>query len=165
MRSAMTIGSPVRAWAGTKRVAAFLNRYVRGYFEKGRFTPPTTPKLSIETTNICNAKCVFCANTVMTRRKEPLSMQKFQKTVDEFAAMGGTDLDFNVTIGDPLLDPKLLDRAHYVKRYPQFAALGFVTTLQWLHRFDLDEFFAAGFTWLSISTTLSGREKYLEFFQ
>jgi hypothetical protein len=75
------------------------------------------------------------------------------------------ELDFNVTIGDPLLDPHLLERARYVRQYPQFSTLGFVTTLQWLHRFDLDEFFDAGFTWLSISTTLSGREKYQEFFQ
>lgn len=152
-------------WAFMKRGASFVGRYVAGYFEPGRFSAKAKPKLSIETTNICNAKCVFCANTVMTRRKEPLTMQTFRKTVDEFAAMGGTEIDFNVTIGDPLLDPSLLERARYVRGYPQFATLGFVTTLQWLHRFELDAFFDAGFTWLSISTTLSGREKYREFFQ
>lgn len=147
-----------------RKLFAFAGRYVAGYFERGRFSAAKTPRLSIETTNICNAKCVFCANTVMQRRKEPLAMERFRRVVDEFAALGGTEIDFNVTIGDPLLDPMLLERARYVRRFPQFATLGFVTTLQWLHRFDLDEFFEAGFTWLSVSTTLSGREKYLEFF-
>ena len=151
--------------ARATRAAAFVKRYVGGYFQNGRFEPRPKPKLSIETTNICNAKCVFCANPVMMRRKEPLSMDRFRKAVDEFAAMGGTDLDFNVTIGDPLLDPQILERARYVRRYPQFKTLGFVTTLQWLHRFDLITVFEAGLTWLSISTTLSGRQKYYEFFQ
>jgi radical SAM protein with 4Fe4S-binding SPASM domain len=50
------------------------------------------------------------------------------------------------------------------QNYPQFSSLGFVTTLQWLHRFDMDEFWDSGLTWMSISTALSGREKYAEFF-
>src|SRR5690606_15204621 len=132
---------------------------------RARFTVPAVPRLSLETTNICNAKCVFCANTVMERRKQPLDLALFEKTVDDFARMGGRDIDFNVTIGDPLLDPQLLARARYVRRYPQFTQLGFVTTLQWLHRFSLDEFFASGITWLTVSTTLSGRDTYRAFFQ
>src|SRR5438045_381267 len=121
-----SLGSVGIMWSRARRSAQFGWRYATGYFEKGRFDAAAHPKLSIETTNICNAKCGFCANTVMTRRKEPLSMDKFRKAVDEFAAMGASDLDFNVTIGDPLLDPQLLERARYVKLYPQFATLGFV---------------------------------------
>lgn len=142
----------------------FALRYVKGYFRKGRFTPLAVPRLSLETTNVCNAKCVFCANPIMQRQKEPLQVTKFKKAVDEFVALGGTVIDFNATIGDPLLDPYLLERARYVKQFPQFTSLGFVTTLQWLHRYDLNEFFESGITWLAISTSLSGREKYLEFF-
>ena len=78
--------------------------------------------------------------------------------------MGGTGINFNVTIGDPLLDKDLLERARYVKRFLQFKTNGFVTTLQWLHLQDVDEFFEVGFTWVSVSTVLSGRQRYLEFF-
>lgn len=148
-----------------RKAASFARRYIAGYFEAGRFEAKLHPKMSIETTNICNADCVFCANSVMKRRKEPLSMDLFRKTVDEFAALGGTEIDFNVTIGDPLLDPKLLERARYVRTFPQFKELGFVTTLQWLHRFNLSEFFEAGFTWIAVSLTLSGRRSYQEFFR
>lgn len=147
-----------------KKGLSFLRRYVTGYFRKGRFTAPDKPRVSIETTNICNAKCVFCANPIMKRQKEPLATEKFKKAVDEFISMGGTDIDFNVTIGDPLLDPMLLERARYVRSFPQVRQLGFVTTLQWLHRWKMDEFFESGLDWLSISITLSGREKYKEFF-
>lgn len=91
-------------------------------------------------------------------------MADFKKAIDEFASMGGKDVDFNVVIGEPLLDPNLLERAKYVKQFPQFNPLGFVTTLQWLQRYDLDEFYQ-NIDWLSISLTLSGREKYMEFFR
>lgn len=147
-----------------KPAVAFIVRYVTSYFEKGRFVPKKTPILSLETTNLCDAKCVFCANSVMQRERGHLDMDIFKKVVDEFAAMGGLDIDFNTTIGEPLLDPFLLQRARYIKEFPQFKSLGFVTNLQWLHKFDINEFLDAGFTWLSISTTLSGRQRYLEFF-
>jgi radical SAM protein with 4Fe4S-binding SPASM domain len=146
------------------KVVRFSLNYVRRSFDRKRFNPPAIPAMSFETTNLCNAKCVFCANPVMKRPKLPLSMDLFKKAVDEFASMGGVNIDFNVTIGDPLLDKSLLERARYVKQYPQFKSNGFVTTLQWLHLFDLDEFFNSGFTWVSVSTILTGREKYREFF-
>ena len=125
---------------------------------------PQVPDISVETTNLCNAKCVFCANPVMERKKEPLDWDLFTKAIDEFIAMGGTNLNFNVVIGDPLLDKDILKRGRYVKQFPQITENGFVTTLQWLHRFDLDELFEAGFTWISVSTTLSGRQSYADFF-
>jgi radical SAM protein with 4Fe4S-binding SPASM domain len=148
-----------------RRGVRFVIRYVTSYYDPKRFVPPEIPDLSIETTNICNSKCVFCANPVMNREKEPLSMELFKKSVDEFVAMGGTQICFNVTIGDPLLDRQLLERARYVKSKPELKDNGFITTLQWLHLFDLDEFFDARFTWISVSTVLSGKQSYIDFFK
>jgi radical SAM protein with 4Fe4S-binding SPASM domain len=148
-----------------KKAAHVIGAYLKAPFERNRFRPPEVPALSIETTNICNAKCVFCANPSMKRLKEPLTMDLFKKAVEEFVAMGGTSIDFNVTIGDPLLDKTLLERARFVKQFPQLKSNGFVTTLQWLHLHDIDEFFNAGFMWISISTILSGRQAYHDFFR
>lgn len=100
----------------------------------------------------------------MKRHREHLDMLLFKKVVDEFVALGGFDISFTPVIGDPLLDPYLLERVRYVKQFPQIKSLGFVTNLQWLHRFDMEEFFNAGIDWLVVSTTLSGPEKYFEFF-
>jgi hypothetical protein len=65
----------------------------------------------------------------MKRQKMYLNRLDFEKTVKDFADRGGTQIDFNTTIGDPLLDKSLLDRARYVGKFPQFTSLGFVTTL------------------------------------
>ena len=94
-----------------------------------------------------------------------MSMEIFKAAVDEFAALGGKDLNFCVTIGEPLLDTKLLERARYVRQFKQFdGKVGFYTTLQWLHKFDLKEFFESGIQWLVISTSLSGPKPYNDFF-
>jgi len=122
------------------------------------------PKLSIEVTNICNSRCVFCANKIMQRKREHMDMGLFKKAVDEFAATGAKELSFNSCIGDPLLDPDILDRVRYVRNFPQIKFLGFVTTLQWLHKFDIEEFIDAGITWLYISTMFLGRQEYARLF-
>lgn len=151
-------------WLG-KLLEKFLYIYVwRMLTPPPQQVPSSVPDISIETTNLCNANCVFCANSVMERKKQDLDWDLFVRSVDDFVALGGTNLNFNVVIGDPLLDKTLLERGCYVKQFPQIKSNGFVTTLQWLHRFDLGEFFEAGFTWVSVSTTLSGRETYKKFF-
>ena len=118
-------------WAG---------RYAKGYFEPGRFEPSRDPSLTVEATNTCGSKCIYCPNSIMTREKESMDMKIFKKTIDEYAAMGGHFISFTPTIGDPLLDKNLIERGRYVKQYAQFASLGFFTPLQWLHNHDINEF-------------------------
>jgi MoaA/NifB/PqqE/SkfB family radical SAM enzyme len=145
------------------KLARFSLRYSARFFKKGRFTPLELPKLSIETTNICNSDCVFCANSVMTRKKTTIDMELFKRIVADFAKSGGQYIDLTDIIGDPLLDKKLIERGKYVRQFPQFKSLGFVSTLQWLHKHDLDQFIRT-FTWIGVSITLSGRESYKAFF-
>lgn len=72
-------------------------------------------------TNICNAKCTFCAYPKVVANKTLqtgiMSMEIFHKAVDEWAALGGTRLDLTPVVGDPLVDPGLLDKLdHAVKK-------------------------------------------------
>ena len=145
------------------QVLRFAKRFVTRIISKGRFTPRSLPSLSIETTNICNSNCVFCANSVMSRKKTTLNMRLFEKVVDEFAESGGIDIDLTDTIGDPLLDKKIIERGRYIRSYKQFNSLGFVTTLQWLHKHNIQDFINT-FTWIGVSITLSGPESYRQFF-
>jgi len=100
----------------------------------------------------------------MQRKIEPLDMELFKKVADEFIKMGGTNMNLNPCIGETLLDPYLMERLKYLKRFRQIQSLGFFTNLQWLHKLDLEEFLDSGITWLMISTMLLGKEKYADFF-
>jgi 2-iminoacetate synthase ThiH len=83
------------------KLARFSLRYSARFFKKGRFTPLELPKLSIETTNICNSDCVFCANSVMPRKKTTIDMELLKRIVADFAKSGGQYIDLTDTIGDP----------------------------------------------------------------
>jgi MoaA/NifB/PqqE/SkfB family radical SAM enzyme len=147
-----------------KKACRFIFRIGKKYLANEPYIPKEIPVLSIEITNTCNSKCVFCANISMKRRKEYLDTGLFRKVVDQYILMGGDIINFNCLIGEPLLDPHLLERIRYVKSFPQIRSLTFFSTLQWLHRYDIKEFIASGVDTIYISLTLSGREKYKEFY-
>jgi MoaA/NifB/PqqE/SkfB family radical SAM enzyme len=48
-----------------RRALSFTVRFIKAYFKKGRFIPREIPRLSIETTNMCDAQCIFCVNKFM----------------------------------------------------------------------------------------------------
>jgi radical SAM protein with 4Fe4S-binding SPASM domain len=149
-------------WA--ERVFKFAARYVLLSFQPRHWKAAAAPEIAIENTSVCNARCIFCANGIMERPRIAMMDEVFSKAVDESIQLGSQVIDFSVMIGDPLLDRKLLERARYVKAFPQVREMGMTTTLQWLHLFDLNEFFNSGFTWIAVSTTLSGRDRYRDFF-
>lgn len=68
-------------------------------------------------TNICNAKCTFCAYPKVVANKTletgVMSFAVFKKAVDEFAALGGRSLDLTPVVGDPLVDPGLMQKVDY----------------------------------------------------
>lgn len=72
------------------------------------------PELRIEVTNRCNAVCVFCAYSQMRRPKSIMDFATFKKAVDEYLEMGGKNISLTPVVGDPLLDPLLKERLHYL---------------------------------------------------
>ncbi|MGH9407865.1 MAG: radical SAM/SPASM domain-containing protein [Vicinamibacterales bacterium] len=81
----------------------------------GRDRAPRLPEIvQIESTNICNAKCVFCPRDEMHRRQGVMSMPLFRKIVDECAALGVTHVRVH-NYGEPFLDRHLVDKVRYAK--------------------------------------------------
>ncbi len=77
-------------------------------------------------TNICNAKCVFCAYPRAIESGQlktgVMSFEMFKKAADEWGKIGGGDLDLTPTVGDTLVDPgviKKLDYAVKVAKIPK----------------------------------------------
>jgi MoaA/NifB/PqqE/SkfB family radical SAM enzyme len=74
--------------------------------------------LQIETTNVCNAACIFCAYPGMKRKKGVMSLPLFERIVKEYAEMGGSAISLTPIVGDALLDPHLLERLGILKAFP-----------------------------------------------
>src|ERR671938_83695 len=82
----------------------------------GRDRSPGLPEIvQIESTNICNAKCVFCPRDEMHRRQGVMSFDLFRKIVDECAELGITHVRVH-NYGEPFLDRHLTEKVRYAKQ-------------------------------------------------
>jgi len=110
--------------------AYYVQRFFRAwqykYFSRHHITPEElfahrqlgpTAGLVAGVTNICNAKCTFCAYPKVVANKTlqtgVMSFAVFQRAVDEWAALGGQSLDLTPVVGDPLVDPGILEKVDY----------------------------------------------------
>jgi hypothetical protein len=81
----------------------------------GRDKAPRWPDIvQIESTNLCNAKCVFCPRDEMHRRQGVMNFDLFRKIVDECADLGITHVRVH-NYGEPFLDRELVEKVRYAK--------------------------------------------------
>jgi MoaA/NifB/PqqE/SkfB family radical SAM enzyme len=118
------------------------------------------PSLSIETTNICNANCTFCGYQYQSRPRGIMSSTLFEKILRDFSDCGGGDLSLTPTVGDPLVDPDLLDRIRAARLLPNITGIGLYTNLISLHRIGAKPLIESGVTSISVSTSGFDEEMY-----
>lgn len=81
----------------------------------GRERAPQMPEIvQIESTNICNAKCVFCPRDDMHRKQGIMTLDLFRKVVDECAELGITHVRMH-NYGEAFIDKKLVEKVRYAK--------------------------------------------------
>jgi hypothetical protein len=83
--------------------------------------------LVIEGTNICNARCAFCAYPQMKRPKATMPLELFRSAVDQYLAMGEAEVDMTPIAGDPLVDRHLIERLDYLHGHPARPRFHFYT--------------------------------------
>ncbi|MDD4860418.1 MAG: radical SAM protein [Dehalococcoidales bacterium] len=106
-------------------VYCFLAKLFRLKINEGKIV---VGRLYFEVTNICNARCRFCVYS----KKNPdkygtMPFEIFKKAADEFNGMGGGGISFTPTIGEPLLDPGLIDKVKYSLSLPNIKKVYFYT--------------------------------------
>jgi radical SAM protein with 4Fe4S-binding SPASM domain len=83
--------------------------------------------LQIETTNVCNAKCVFCAYPNMQRKRGVMAPAMFAQIIDEYAAMGGGPVSLTPLVGDALIDPHFMGRLGVLSDSPRISQISMTT--------------------------------------
>jgi MoaA/NifB/PqqE/SkfB family radical SAM enzyme len=82
----------------------------------GRERAPSMPEIvQIESTNICNAKCVFCPRDEMHRRQGIMTVNLFRKVVDECVELGITHVRMH-NYGEAFIDKQLVEKVRYAKQ-------------------------------------------------
>lgn len=121
--------------------------------------------LHIETTNACNADCVFCAYQHMNRRKQIMSMQVYEKALADYVAMGGGNLMLTVIVGDPLLDPDFIEKVRMARAEPSIRSIETITNGIALDRLGVRELVTSGIDKVLISTAGFDRDSYVELYR
>lgn len=121
--------------------------------------PPET--LKFETTNICNADCIFCGYQYQDREKGVMPMDLYKRAIDEYAGMGGTSIGFTPVVGDPLVDTHIIERIKYAIATDQINDIYFHTNGILLGKKNLvDELLTSGLKKLHVSTAGFDREMF-----
>jgi MoaA/NifB/PqqE/SkfB family radical SAM enzyme len=148
-----------------KRVVEDCRTLLRSGVDWRKFEHQTPQTLHLETTNICNANCVFCAYQYQSGFREGrgvMSDRIFYQALCDYARMGGVtgrkEINFTPLAGEPLIDPHLIERAQLA------AEFGFRTTFFTngilLRHIDIDALLDAGVYRLVISTAPFDRESH-----
>lgn len=114
--------------------------------------------LNLATTNICNARCVFCGYSHLSVPQGVMSEEVFRKTVHEYVSMGGGNIDLTPNTGEPLLDPELIKRIRYCREFSRIRRIIFVTNGILLRKSNLLELLTSGVSEIIIS--MGGLDKY-----
>lgn len=121
--------------------------------------------LNIETINICNANCIFCGYQYMERKKQPINDDTFKKAISDFVMIGGGGLSLTVVAGDPLLDPKFVERVLYARSFPCIKRIITVTNCINLHKVGAKTLLKSGLDEISISMTCFDAQMYRRIFR
>ena len=102
-----------------------LNNHRRKIFESRPFdfllNPLITrlenypPILTFDTTNLCNARCVWCHNPDLQYPKGIMSQNLFEKIIDDYSQCGGNV--WFATFGEPFMDKNILDKIQYLRKF------------------------------------------------
>jgi radical SAM protein with 4Fe4S-binding SPASM domain len=109
-------------------------------------------ELHLELTNLCNADCVFCGYQFQERKTDFMSDKIFQKSVDDYASIGGGSVSLTPIVGDALLDPKFLDRVKYLRSMPQIDRINVITNGILLHKHGIKNILQSGLSSITLST-------------
>ena len=71
--------------------------------------------LMFEVSNICNARCCFCAYRLMNYKKEVMTFELFKQALDQYKALGGNRIIMTATAGENLCDPGFFMKVCYAK--------------------------------------------------
>ena len=94
-----------------------------------QFIPAQQEFLAIETSSVCNLKCVFCAYTKKTTPKISMTNAFFADCVEQAVAMGYRRFTLTPNTGDVFMDRHIFDKMELLDAHPGVQDYSFYTNL------------------------------------
>lgn len=118
--------------------------------------------ISIETTNICNARCIFCPHPIMTRKKTVMNDDEFSTIIGKIQESPSLPKSLSFTFfGEPFVDKKIVERISLSRKSLGKKVMIQVTTNGSLLNDEyVDDLFNSGVDLINISFNGFAKEDY-----
>ncbi|WP_148570522.1 radical SAM protein [Aliarcobacter cryaerophilus] len=120
--------------------------------------------LYVETTNICNANCIFCAYQYDKRPKTTMPFELLSKTVNEYKLAGGKKINFSPFAGEIFVDKDILKKINYVHKVG-FDLITTYTNALLFHKFKIEDILNSGLTRINISLAPPIKDSYIKIYR
>ncbi len=124
----------------------------------GRDRAPLPEIIQIESTNLCNARCVFCPRDLMERKQGIMDMALYRRIVDESAALGIRSVRLH-NYGESLIDRQIVEKIRYAKDRG-IAEVGLISNGSLLGEPLARAIVDAGLDAINISVDAAGKEAF-----
>ncbi len=138
-----------------RRRAALVRRLL---LTASRDRAPVPEILQIESTNLCNAKCVFCPRDLMERKQGIMDMSLYQRVVDEAISLGIRHVRLH-NYGESLIDRLIVEKVRYAKS-KGIAEVGLISNGSLLAEPMARALVDAGLDAINISVDAAGKEAF-----
>jgi molybdenum cofactor biosynthesis enzyme MoaA len=115
----------------------------------------------VETTNYCNATCVFCPNNALSRKKQHMADDLFEKIIEDCREFPLQAIEPFMQ-GDPFSDPKIMGRMERIRSRLPAAKLRLYTNGYAMTPKRIDAMIGLGIDHLYISLNTLDPHKYEE---
>lgn len=119
-------------------------------------------QIQLETTNVCNADCVFCPYGKMKRSKGTMGWDLFKRIVDDAVEIPVIDHYTITGLGEPLLDRFLARRVAYIRSRLPHVMIDLYTNGTFLRKPIVDQLYEAGLTVLYVSLNATNSRKRIQ---
>lgn len=117
--------------------------------------------ISIQNTNICNAKCTFCGGTYdQSRPKHTMDDQTYQLLINQLEELGGGDVLFSSVYGEPLVDKHFLDKVKKAKDNKFIKDITLTTNGTLIRKHGAKNILKSGISSITISTSAFDEDIY-----
>lgn len=146
-----------------RRILNYIKNYLKSFLKNKNWIekendPPMT--LSFQTTNICNANCIFCGYQFDKGSKGFLNNDIFKRALKEYIDIGGKNVALAPMTGEPFLDPCIIEKIKLIKKESKIKSCYLFTNGISLDNVNINDLLLSGIDTIHISTSGFDKNMY-----
>lgn len=147
-------GRGINTWCSLAYIEKFIEIHKK-------LSKPEIRACMLEASSFCNAKCKFCKNPTMNRKRQHMSRDVFEKVIFRLKDENHYPDRFSLhLLGEPLLDPDIFYKIRRLKEEFPDSAVGYTSNANCMNKEIVRNIFSSGQDYLTISINAIDEDEY-----